>query len=516
MKNYISVNAKYFKASQIHKIYNHNQRVSNIDYLLKDNDKKYKNLTYSTNESFNLVENFSEQFNKKCQDQKAHNFFKPKTGNENEIIEMVVALSEEKALEYLNQENSEELLMQGYKQFLEDIEAKYGLKGLEVNLHTDEGYYDNDGKVKYNIHAHIIFLNYDFDKSKTVLRNLKSKDWSNMQDMAQESFQKHNLDFIRGESKQLTNKEHLDRNDFILQKQQQKLNEQILQLEKNKSILTKQVQVFNANKNKLKALRSQYDRTSNDYKELTPLFKDMQQQEKDARESKKQLEEQIKDLKQSLENQIEEARIEYNETNKQIATLNEAKEQHLNTINRQINKIDSLYEKVALNTTKNESLEQINQELQSIITKSSRQVNEDIKKSITIIKNAKKSEFDEIATNELKNLTKYNLQVKEYKELKEENQAYKKEILDLDKTRKEHISQIKKLSEENINKDAQLNLLENQNQELKKENNKNKTHIEKLVHIIKSVTGFTGNSLKSIFDRFLPKDDIIDITDIKR
>ncbi len=101
-----------------------------------------------------------------------------------------------------------------------------------------------NGNVKYNVHAHVIFLNYDFDKSKTVLRSLYKKDWANMQDVAQKSFNTHNLDFIRGVPKEETKKEHLERNDYILQEQQQDINNQILTFKKNKNDLDKQIKII--------------------------------------------------------------------------------------------------------------------------------------------------------------------------------------------------------------------------------------------------------------------------------
>ena len=130
MRKFISVNAKYYKASQITKINNHNTRTSNIDYLLKDNDCNYKNLNYSINPRNTLVENFTEQFDNKCKDQIANKFFKPKTGNENEIIDMVVALSQEQAINYLNKPNGEQLLLDGYKEFLSQIEKEDLMQNL--------------------------------------------------------------------------------------------------------------------------------------------------------------------------------------------------------------------------------------------------------------------------------------------------------------------------------------------------------------------------------------------------
>ncbi|MEA3498765.1 MAG: hypothetical protein U9R16_06895 [Campylobacterota bacterium] len=43
MTNYISVNAKYYKANQSSKLSEHNNRESNIDYLLDEEYIKYQN-----------------------------------------------------------------------------------------------------------------------------------------------------------------------------------------------------------------------------------------------------------------------------------------------------------------------------------------------------------------------------------------------------------------------------------------------------------------------------------------
>jgi len=43
MKNFISVNAKYSKGSNIANISDHNDRTSEIDYLLNDEDIQYNN-----------------------------------------------------------------------------------------------------------------------------------------------------------------------------------------------------------------------------------------------------------------------------------------------------------------------------------------------------------------------------------------------------------------------------------------------------------------------------------------
>ena len=75
LRNYISVNAKYYKASHISKIYKHNQRLAHIDYLLNDKDKKFTNLNYSINQELSLEDNFKDQFDKNVKTKEIINIF---------------------------------------------------------------------------------------------------------------------------------------------------------------------------------------------------------------------------------------------------------------------------------------------------------------------------------------------------------------------------------------------------------------------------------------------------------
>ena len=132
MKNYISVNAKYYKSNQITRISEHNSRESNIDYLLDEKDIEYKNQdivyngaiddhndhfntscgTYSENlanglkrhntNSINLKHTFYKSLQKKQAKQLANGYYNNKSKNNNELVEMVVALSENQAKYYLD------------------------------------------------------------------------------------------------------------------------------------------------------------------------------------------------------------------------------------------------------------------------------------------------------------------------------------------------------------------------------------------------------------------------------
>ncbi len=239
MRNYISVNAKYYKETRIRKIVNHNSRTSDVNYLLPDEHKKYENKSIIYDFNNNVVEAnndkrielFNQALDKKTKIMHDKGYYKK--GN-NELLEMVVSLSEEQAKHYLDNDID---LMQGYNKFMENMLTHYGLKPLSVDLHCDEGYINENGKVKYNIHAHCVFHNFDFEKQKTILRTLKKSDWELMQDIASVSFLDNNLKFIRGEAKEDNSLKHLERNDFIAKKQNAKILENNMKiLEQSKAL----------------------------------------------------------------------------------------------------------------------------------------------------------------------------------------------------------------------------------------------------------------------------------------
>ena len=100
--------------------------------------------------------------------------------------------------------------------FTKDVEKKWGIKALQVHLHRDEGHYENPSDENTwvpNYHAHIIWDWMDWKTGKSI--KLNADDMSTMQDMVAEA-----LDMERGQKKSETGLDHLERNDFILQKQE--------------------------------------------------------------------------------------------------------------------------------------------------------------------------------------------------------------------------------------------------------------------------------------------------------
>ena len=114
--------------------------------------------------------------------------------------------------------------------FGEECQQRWGITPLQIFLHKDEGHwlsgqpeaedkesFQINGKwFKPNYHAHIVFdwMNHDTGKS----RKLNDEDMTEMQSLASDI-----LLMERGQSKAVTGKEHLERNDFIIEKQKAEL-----------------------------------------------------------------------------------------------------------------------------------------------------------------------------------------------------------------------------------------------------------------------------------------------------
>ena len=114
--------------------------------------------------------------------------------------------------------------------FGEECKQRWGITPLQIFLHKDEGHWlgekpDTEDKESFqvggkwfkpNYHAHIVFdwMNHDTGKS----RKLNDEDMAAMQTLASDI-----LMMERGQSKNVTGKEHLERNDFIIEKQKAEL-----------------------------------------------------------------------------------------------------------------------------------------------------------------------------------------------------------------------------------------------------------------------------------------------------
>ena len=117
------------------------------------------------------------------------------------------------------------------KKFGEECQRRWGIIPLQIFLHKDEGHWlsgqpDAEDKESFqvgekwfkpNYHAHIVFdwMNHDTGKSQ----KLNDDDMMAMQTLASDI-----LSMKRGQSKAETGKKHLERNDFIIEKQKEEMN----------------------------------------------------------------------------------------------------------------------------------------------------------------------------------------------------------------------------------------------------------------------------------------------------
>ena len=120
--------------------------------------------------------------------------------------------------------------LEDVRKFGEECQKRWGITPLQIFLHKDEGHWLNGQPApedresfqvgerwfKPNYHAHIVFdwMNHDTGKS----RKLNDEDMTEMQSLASDI-----LLMERGQSKAVTGKEHLERNDFIIEKQKAEL-----------------------------------------------------------------------------------------------------------------------------------------------------------------------------------------------------------------------------------------------------------------------------------------------------
>ena len=114
--------------------------------------------------------------------------------------------------------------------YTEKVRQRWGVRAIQIHIHKDEGHYTNPedpSTWRPNLHAHIIWdwMNHETGKSF----KLGKKDMEELQDMAAET-----LEMERGKRKSETGAEHLERNDYIIQKQEEEKKKNQADIEKQK------------------------------------------------------------------------------------------------------------------------------------------------------------------------------------------------------------------------------------------------------------------------------------------
>ena len=124
--------------------------------------------------------------------------------------------------------------MEDLLRYAERVHERWGIRAIQIHIHKDEGHYeDTNDPVSWepNYHAHIIWDWMDHDTGKSF--KLNAEDMSAIQDLVADT-----LDMQRGQRKSETGIDHLERNDFIILKQESKKKQ--LQEEAKKAIAAKE------------------------------------------------------------------------------------------------------------------------------------------------------------------------------------------------------------------------------------------------------------------------------------
>ena len=199
--------------------------------------------------------------------------------------------------------------------FTKEVEKKWGIKALQVHLHRDEGHYEDPADEKTwmpNYHAHIIWDWMDHSTGKSI--KLNADDMSTMQDMVAEA-----LDMERGQKKSETGVDHLERNDFILQKQEKEKKR--LEEEKRKA----QSERAKA-ENKAKEAKEQARKANEDKEQAEKKAQEAKEEAKKATEEKEWAKQKTKDAKTELSNaesKITEKQAEVDNLEKRITQKEE-------------------------------------------------------------------------------------------------------------------------------------------------------------------------------------------------
>lgn len=133
--------------------------------------------------------------------------------------------------------------------YTEKVRKRWGVRAIQIHIHKDEGHFttpDDPTTWIPNLHAHIIWdwMNHETGKSF----KLGKKDMEELQDLAAET-----LEMERGKRKAETGREHLERNDFIIQKQENQIKELQNNIDQKKAEIEKMAKasmfdkMFNSN-----------------------------------------------------------------------------------------------------------------------------------------------------------------------------------------------------------------------------------------------------------------------------
>lgn len=260
-KNYVAVRTAYYKhdklTKSVKKSHQYKSKESDKTSVVTDTeftDKTYKSalaefdhvLRLGKTNSVNVHDKYS-HLNvtvspKNCDSPldayfKCRNKYKEITGRNcrndmNCLFEHLIILSEEHVTHLektLGREKATKAIVTCLSNYSKRYAEEYGFTNLGFSYHLDEGHYDENGIFVRNVHAHVMFFNYDFKNKQSNLKHLMNKgknkktgktnelneNFVAIQDLAYECFKEGGLNFKRGKSKLLTMAKYLPKHQYL-------------------------------------------------------------------------------------------------------------------------------------------------------------------------------------------------------------------------------------------------------------------------------------------------------------
>lgn len=274
-KYYCAVNTKYYKDS------NSKGEMGHIQRQMKENKNSIveyvdRNVRYTFDENNKSIDDYYNEMLEKAKNANKFAFQK----NSITYIDSVVVLDNRKFFEHYDN-NDFDNVQDALKDYMNVFKDQFGYEPIGFEFHLDEGTektadqfneienqeerdryrYDEkrDLYVNFNIHAHCVFLNFDFKNNKTCHRLMNKKKWSKSQDLLHTCFRK--LGFDRGEKKLDNKRDHKTKEDYVreLQISQEKgLNEHLEHL-KVRDELISEIEEKNDYLQRLESLKPQVE-----------------------------------------------------------------------------------------------------------------------------------------------------------------------------------------------------------------------------------------------------------------
>ena len=239
------------------------------------------------------------------------------------------------------------------RKFGEECQKRWGITPLQIFLHKDEGHWLNGQPetedkesfqvgnrwFKPNYHAHVVFdwMSHETGKS----RKLNDEDMATMQTLASDI-----LLMERGQAKAVTGKEHLERNDFIIEKQKaelQRIEETKIYKEQQASLAEQELKQVKAEIRTDKLKKTATDVATAITSGVGSLFgsgklKDLEQSNENLRHEIAKRDKGIDELKVKMQQMQE-------QHGKQIRNLQGIYNQELEAKDKEISRLNTILEK---------------------------------------------------------------------------------------------------------------------------------------------------------------------------